>query len=81
MLFRADRTRRYAYLPLLILFEKGPPERPQLDSSAQVEKGQASDTALLVPCYKSETLIAATLEAALKVFPAKNIFVRSWRLL
>jgi hypothetical protein len=30
---------------------------------------------LLIPCYKSESLIAATLEAALKVFPARNIFV------
>lgn len=80
LLFRADRTRRYAYLPLLILFEKAPPERPPLDLSAQVEKGQASDTALLIPCYKSENLIAATLEAALKVFPAENIFVSFWRL-
>lgn len=33
------------------------------------------DTALLIPCYKSATLIKATLEAALKVFPASSIFV------
>ena len=39
------------------------------------ENGQPNDTALLIPCYKSENLIAATLEAALKVFPAQNIFV------
>jgi hypothetical protein len=32
-------------------------------------------TALLIPCYKSAGIIKATLEAALKVFPAKNIFV------
>ncbi|KAL9585243.1 MAG: hypothetical protein Q9212_001635 [Teloschistes hypoglaucus] len=65
----------YAYLPLLILFEKEPPARPPPDSMDHVESNSAKDTALLIPCYKSESLIAATLEAALKVFPAKNIFV------
>lgn len=33
------------------------------------------DTALLIPCYKSAAIIGATLEAALKVFPASHIFV------
>lgn len=33
------------------------------------------DTALLIPCYKSANLIAATLEAALKIFPPSHIFV------
>ncbi|KAL8767836.1 MAG: hypothetical protein Q9194_005870, partial [Teloschistes cf. exilis] len=65
----------YAYLPLLILFEKEPPARPPPDSLDQMESNGADDTALLIPCYKSESLIAATLEAALKVFPAQNIFV------
>ncbi|KAL8912095.1 MAG: hypothetical protein Q9172_007561 [Xanthocarpia lactea] len=65
----------YAYVPLLIPFEKEPPEHPSPDSAGQSEKGQANDAALLIPCYKSEKLIAATLEAALKVFPAQNIFV------
>ncbi|KAI4136620.1 MAG: hypothetical protein L6R39_007701, partial [Caloplaca ligustica] len=65
----------YAYLPLLVLFEKEPPEHPPPDSLEGFRNGQARDTALLIPCYKSENLIAATLEAALKVFPAQNIFV------
>ncbi|KAL8704707.1 MAG: hypothetical protein Q9201_002131 [Fulgogasparrea decipioides] len=64
----------YAYLPLLIPFEKQPAERPQSESLRHVENGQANDTALLIPCYKSENLIGATLEAALKIFPAQNIF-------
>lgn len=66
---------RYAYLPLLVLFEKEPAERPPPDLLGPGERGQASDTALMIPCYKSEKLIAQTLEAALKVFPAQNIFV------
>ncbi|KAL8868234.1 MAG: hypothetical protein Q9174_005122, partial [Haloplaca sp. 1 TL-2023] len=65
----------YAYLPLLIMFEEEPPLKPPSESSDQAESGNANDTALLIPCYKSEKLIAATLEAALKVFPAQNIFV------
>ncbi|KAI4228823.1 MAG: hypothetical protein L6R36_001325 [Xanthoria steineri] len=65
----------YAYLPLLMPFEQEPPEHPPPDSLGQTEKGQANDCALLIPCYKSEKLVAATLEAALKIFPAQNIFV------
>ncbi|KAL8807463.1 MAG: hypothetical protein Q9200_004646 [Gallowayella weberi] len=65
----------YAYLPLVIPFEKEPPEHPPPSSPGQTENGKASDCALLIPCYKSENLIGATLEAALKVFPARNIFV------
>lgn len=67
---------RYAYLPLLVLFEKEPPEQFSPAFPGQTKYDQASDTALLIPCYKSEKLISATLEAALKVFPAQNIFVR-----
>ncbi|KAJ8113731.1 hypothetical protein OPT61_g4207 [Boeremia exigua] len=33
------------------------------------------ETALLIPCYKSAGLIAATLEASLKIFPPSHIFV------
>ena len=55
--------------------EKEPPFAP--NTLGQAEKGQADSTALLIPCYKSENLIGATLEAALKVFPARNIFVCS----
>ncbi|KAI4134098.1 MAG: hypothetical protein LQ341_006084, partial [Variospora aurantia] len=65
----------YAYLPLLVLFEKEPPPHPPPVSASQTEYGQARDTTLLIPCYKSEKLISSTLEAALKVFPRENIFV------
>ncbi|KAL9101823.1 MAG: hypothetical protein Q9187_009197, partial [Circinaria calcarea] len=46
-------------------------------SSTEDVKKEPEDTdcALIIPCYKSESLIAATLESALKVFPAQNIFV------
>ena len=67
-----DEWCRYAFLPLLVNFEKSAPEIVQEDP----EKGpRRTDTALLIPCYKSESLIAATLEAALKIFPAESIFV------
>ncbi|KAL8639135.1 MAG: hypothetical protein Q9228_003795 [Teloschistes exilis] len=59
----------YAYCPLLINFE---PTAPIPDLG---ESGPASaDTALIIPCYKSEKLIGDTLEAALKIFPKENIF-------
>jgi hypothetical protein len=69
---------RYAFVPLFILFEKDPPP-----ATANVTPGYGSantaqdklDTALLIPCYKSANIIGATLEAALKVFPASHIFV------
>jgi len=35
----------------------------------------AHGTALLIPCYKSALLLPATLEAALKIFPASSIFI------
>ena len=65
----------YAYLPLLLPFEKSAPERNSFVTAARGDFGRVNDTALLIPCYKSEKLIAATLEAALKVFPAESIFV------
>lgn len=58
-----------------MLFEKEPPEHSPPDDMGRIKEGQANDTALIIPCYKSEKLIAATLEAALKTFPARNIFV------
>ncbi|KAK6194021.1 hypothetical protein LQW54_011869 [Pestalotiopsis sp. IQ-011] len=65
----------YAFSPLLILFEKEPPmvERPD-DFDLKTLPG-VHDTALLIPCYKSENIIGPTLEAALKVFPASHIIV------
>ncbi|EFX03805.1 glycosyl group 2 family protein [Grosmannia clavigera kw1407] len=34
-----------------------------------------SDTALLIPCYKSARIIGPTLQAALRIFPPSHIFV------
>lgn len=65
-------TPSLAFLPLCILFEKSPPPRP--DSNPSTLPG-VSDTALLIPCYKSANLIGATLTAALKTFPPSHIFV------
>ena len=76
---RSSLVYRYAYLPLLMPFEQEPPEHSPADSLGQTEKGQANDCALLIPCYKSEKLVAATLEAALKIFPVQNIFVSELR--
>ncbi|KAI1619174.1 glycosyl transferase [Exophiala viscosa] len=73
----------YAYLPLLTLFEtqasaKAPansdPERNPCEISGGYSEG-AKTTALLIPCYKSASLLPATLESALKVFPKENIFI------
>ncbi|KAF2703258.1 glycosyltransferase family 2 protein, partial [Pleomassaria siparia CBS 279.74] len=63
----------YAFAPLLILFEDAPPERDP--SEEKTIQPNVRDTALLVPCYKSAGLIAATIEAALQVFPPSHIFV------
>ncbi|KAL9591898.1 MAG: hypothetical protein Q9179_007259 [Wetmoreana sp. 5 TL-2023] len=63
----------YAYSPLLINFEPTAP-LPEVDEGGRAEPSN-SDTALIIPCYKSEKLIGATLEAALKIFPKQNIFV------
>lgn len=63
----------YGFGPLFILFERDPPLVGN-DTEKNIQQDNA-DTALLIPCYKSAELIAATLEAALKIFPAENIFV------
>ncbi|KAJ5933827.1 hypothetical protein N7454_006156 [Penicillium verhagenii] len=66
----------YAFCPLLILFEKDPPPATeQIDTDLEQNSSSALNTALLIPCYKSAKIIGPTLEAALKVFPAENIFV------
>ncbi|KAJ5689046.1 hypothetical protein N7462_003438 [Penicillium macrosclerotiorum] len=64
----------YAFLPLLILFEKDPPEKIE-DADLERSADNAESTALLIPCYKSANIIGPTLKAALKIFPPKNIFV------
>ncbi|KAJ5986529.1 hypothetical protein N7451_010894 [Penicillium sp. IBT 35674x] len=66
----------YAFCPLLILFEKDPPPATEyINADLEKNDSSAKNTALLIPCYKSAQIIGPTLEAALKVFPAENIFV------
>ena len=48
---------------------------PEADESGRAARDNC-DTALIIPCYKSENIVGATLEAALKIFPKQNIFVR-----
>jgi cellulose synthase/poly-beta-1,6-N-acetylglucosamine synthase-like glycosyltransferase len=55
------------------LFEKDPP-RPDHTTETKIQPN-VKDTALLIPCYKSANLIAATLEASLKIFPPSHIYV------
>ncbi|KAL8784790.1 MAG: hypothetical protein Q9213_003770 [Squamulea squamosa] len=63
----------YAFAPLLINFEPSAP-LPEADESGRTEPANR-DTALIIPCYKSEQLIGHTLDAALKIFPRESIFV------
>ncbi|KAL8990755.1 MAG: hypothetical protein Q9169_008046, partial [Polycauliona sp. 2 TL-2023] len=63
----------YAFAPLLINFEPTAP-LPEADESGRAEPSNC-DTALIIPCYRSEKLVGATLQAALKIFPKESIFV------
>ncbi|KAI9147567.1 hypothetical protein HJFPF1_12593 [Paramyrothecium foliicola] len=64
----------YAFTPLFILFEKDPPPaEPRFSSTTNTHT--ISNTALLIPCYKSANIIGATLQAALEVFPPSHVFV------
>ncbi|OQE13473.1 hypothetical protein PENFLA_c047G04588 [Penicillium flavigenum] len=67
----------YAFCPLMILFEKDPPVQDSESESPDLENNisKVKSTALLIPCYKSASIVGATLEAALKIFPKENIFV------
>lgn len=69
------KIHRYAFAPLLILFEKEPPMVERPDDFDRTTIPGVHNTALLIPCYKSENIIGPTLEAALKIFPASHIFV------
>lgn len=73
----ADLKYRYAFAPLLINFEPTAP-LPEADESGRAGPSHC-DTALIIPCYKSEKLIGSTLQAALKIFPKESIFVSSSR--
>ncbi|KAL8750616.1 MAG: hypothetical protein Q9184_006366 [Pyrenodesmia sp. 2 TL-2023] len=63
----------YAFCPLLINFEPTAPI-PEADESGRAAK-MDMDTALIIPCYKSEKIVGATIESALKIFPKQSIFV------
>ncbi|KAI4283462.1 MAG: hypothetical protein L6R38_002145 [Xanthoria sp. 2 TBL-2021] len=63
----------YAFAPLLINFEPTAP-LPEPYESGRVEPFRC-DTALIIPCYKSEKLVGSTLQAALRIFPKESIFV------
>ncbi|CAG8128089.1 unnamed protein product [Penicillium salamii] len=65
----------YAFCPLMILFEKDPATPETESTDVESNTSNVNSTALLIPCYKSATIIGPTLEAALKIFPKENIFV------
>jgi hypothetical protein len=60
----------YAFLPLISLFDPNPPEE-----LTDEYRGDVENTALVIPAYKSEKILPATLIAALKIFPPEHIFV------
>ncbi|KAE8167521.1 glycosyltransferase like family 2-domain-containing protein [Aspergillus tamarii] len=63
----------YSFAPLLITFEN---DFPGPDYYQQRRIGPtAPNTALLIPCYRAGLIIGRTLEAALKIFPASQIYV------
>ncbi|KAF7556399.1 hypothetical protein G7Z17_g1456 [Cylindrodendrum hubeiense] len=64
----------YAFAPLFLLFENDPVRHPNPNHD-QTKDPNIRKTALLIPCYKSATIIGATLKAALKIFPPSQIFV------
>ncbi|KIV77448.1 hypothetical protein PV11_09242 [Exophiala sideris] len=63
----------YSVGALLVHYEPDPAPVSPDELASQIEK--ASSTALIIPCYKSAAAIEATLQAALKTFPAENIYV------
>ncbi|KAK5727941.1 hypothetical protein LTR17_012364 [Elasticomyces elasticus] len=65
----------YAYAPLIMLFEKEPPMPIDLTNIDATKTPGVHNTALMIPCYKSEKIIGPTLVAALKIFPASHIYV------
>ncbi|KAL6233256.1 hypothetical protein BDW75DRAFT_252128 [Aspergillus navahoensis] len=63
----------YTYIPLLAVFEDDVPG-PEYYEQRNIEP-RALSTALLIPTYRSAPILGRTLAAALKVFPAPNIYV------
>lgn len=66
-----DEKPRFPPAPFIRCFEGVKPQLPPEDSALDGSK----TTALLIPCYKSAGLLDATLQAALKVFPATSIYI------
>jgi glycosyltransferase involved in cell wall biosynthesis len=67
------RQRSYSYTPLLTTFEDDSPG-PDFFQQRRIIPAP-TDTALLIPCYRSAAIIGRTLEAALQIFPASHIYV------
>lgn len=65
----------YAYLPLLLLFEKEPPFPDDEADVGSPGSSGAANTALVIPCYKAASIIGPTLVAAKRIFPPSHIFV------
>ncbi|GAQ12131.1 hypothetical protein ALT_9452 [Aspergillus lentulus] len=63
----------YSYTPLLTAFEDTSPG-PEFFHQRRITPNP-TDTALLIPCYRSAAIIGRTLEAALQIFPASHIYV------
>ncbi|KAL2824701.1 nucleotide-diphospho-sugar transferase [Aspergillus pseudoustus] len=63
----------YTYTPLLVTFEDDAPG-PEYYEQRNIEP-RALTTALLIPTYRSAPILGRTLDAALKVFPAENIYI------
>ncbi|KAK1142027.1 hypothetical protein N8T08_008233 [Aspergillus melleus] len=63
----------YTFVPLLSPFERNAPGL-EYYQQRRIDRN-SSNTALLIPCFKSAAVIGKTLEAALTLFPAGDIFV------
>ncbi|KAL4768468.1 glycosyltransferase like family 2-domain-containing protein [Aspergillus nidulans var. acristatus] len=63
----------YTYIPLLAIFEDNAPG-PEYYEQRNIEP-RALNTALLIPTYKSAPILDRTLTAALRVFPAQNVYI------
>ncbi|KAL2803135.1 nucleotide-diphospho-sugar transferase [Aspergillus granulosus] len=63
----------YTYTPLLIAFEDNSPG-PEYFQQRNID-ARALNTALLIPTHRSAPILGRTLEAALKAFPAQNIYI------
>ncbi|KAL4811820.1 nucleotide-diphospho-sugar transferase [Aspergillus spinulosporus] len=67
----------YTYIPLLGIFEDNAPG-PEYYEQRNIEP-RALNTALLIPTYKSASILDRTLTAALGVFPPQNIYIEICR--